>query len=52
MIAGLVVIPTLPIAQYPRIAPPVVSVTAVYTGASAQAVESSVTVPSRRLSTA
>jgi hydrophobic/amphiphilic exporter-1 (mainly G- bacteria), HAE1 family len=45
MIAGLVAIPTLPIAQYPRIAPPIVSVNAVYIGANAQAVESSVTVP-------
>ncbi|MBV9102593.1 MAG: efflux RND transporter permease subunit, partial [Candidatus Eremiobacteraeota bacterium] len=45
MIAGLISIPTLPIAQYPRIAPPIVSVNATYLGANAQAVESSVTVP-------
>lgn len=44
-IAGLIVIPTLPIAQYPRIAPPVVTVNAYYTGANAQAVESAVTTP-------
>ncbi len=44
-IAGAIVIPTLPIAQYPQIAPPVVTVTASYTGANAQAVESAVTTP-------
>ncbi|MBD5657594.1 MAG: efflux RND transporter permease subunit, partial [Candidatus Eremiobacteraeota bacterium] len=43
LLAGLVTIPTLPIAQFPKIAPPVVTVTATYTGASAQAVEDSVT---------
>ncbi len=45
LLAGLIVLPSLPIAQYPRIAPPVVTVTATYLGASAQEVESSVTVP-------
>ncbi|MEO9170467.1 MAG: efflux RND transporter permease subunit, partial [Candidatus Baltobacteraceae bacterium] len=45
LIAGLVVIPTLPIAQYPEIAPPVVTVTAVYIGASPESVESAVTTP-------
>ncbi|HEV7179104.1 MAG TPA: efflux RND transporter permease subunit [Candidatus Baltobacteraceae bacterium] len=45
LIAGLVVIPTLPIAQYPEIAPPVVSVSAVYIGASPESVESAVTTP-------
>ena len=45
LIAGIIAIPTLPIAQYPQIAPPVVTVTAVYTGANAQAVESAVTTP-------
>jgi len=44
-LAGLVTIPTLPIAQFPKVAPPVVTVTATYTGASAQAVEASVTIP-------
>lgn len=43
LLAGVVTIPTLPIAQFPKIAPPVVTVTAHYTGASAQAVEDSVT---------
>ena len=45
LIAGLIAIPTLPVAQYPQIAPPVVTVRAVYIGASAQAVETSVTTP-------
>ena len=45
VLAGLVSIPTLPIAQFPKVAPPVVTVSATYTGASAQAVESSVTIP-------
>ncbi len=45
LIAGLVVIPTLPIAQYPEIAPPVVTVTAIYIGASPESVESAVTTP-------
>jgi HAE1 family hydrophobic/amphiphilic exporter-1 len=45
LLIGLVAIPTLPIAEYPPIAPPVVTVTSTYTGASAQAVEASVTTP-------
>ncbi|MGZ3497337.1 MAG: efflux RND transporter permease subunit [Vulcanimicrobiaceae bacterium] len=45
LLAGLVAIPTLPIAQFPQIAPPVVTVSAQYTGASAQTVETSVTTP-------
>jgi HAE1 family hydrophobic/amphiphilic exporter-1 len=44
-LAGLVMIPTLPIAQYPQVAPPVVTVTASWIGASPTAVESAVTVP-------
>ncbi len=43
LLAGAISIPTLPIAQFPKIAPPVVTVTAHYTGASAQTVEDSVT---------
>ncbi|MBS2001954.1 MAG: multidrug efflux RND transporter permease subunit [Cyanobacteria bacterium SZAS LIN-5] len=43
VIAGLVSIPNLPISQYPAIVPPQVKVTSVYTGASAAAVEASVT---------
>jgi HAE1 family hydrophobic/amphiphilic exporter-1 len=45
LLLGLVAIPTLPIAQYPNIAPPTVTVNAVYTGANAEAVEASVTTP-------
>jgi hydrophobic/amphiphilic exporter-1 (mainly G- bacteria), HAE1 family len=45
MIAGLVVIPAMAVSEYPQIAPPVVTVTATYTGASPQAVESQVTTP-------
>lgn len=45
VLAGLVCIPTLPVAEYPNISPPRVSVSAQYTGASAETVESSVTVP-------
>ena len=45
LLAGAVVIPILPIAQFPQIAPPVVTVSATWTGASAQELESSVTTP-------
>ncbi len=40
---GIACIPTLPIAQYPDIAPPQVSVTSNYVGANAEVVESTVT---------
>jgi multidrug efflux pump len=43
MLAGAVAIVRLPIAQYPDIAPPAVSVSASYPGADAQTVENSVT---------
>jgi len=45
ILAGAVAIPTLPVAQFPNLAPPVVSVNSSYNGASAQAVETSVTTP-------
>lgn len=45
ILAGAVSIPTLPIAQFPTLAPPQVGVTAIYTGASSQTVESAVTTP-------
>jgi HAE1 family hydrophobic/amphiphilic exporter-1 len=45
ILAGATCIPTLPIAQFPDLAPPQVGVTAIYTGASAQTVESAVTTP-------
>ncbi len=44
-IIGLISITTLPISQYPSIAPPTVTVTANYTGADAQTVEQTVTTP-------
>jgi HAE1 family hydrophobic/amphiphilic exporter-1 len=44
-LAGTLAIPQLPISQYPDLAPPQVSVTAVYPGASADVVESAVTIP-------
>ena len=43
MLAGLLSISTLPVSQYPEIAPPQVSITATYPGASAQTIENSVT---------
>jgi HAE1 family hydrophobic/amphiphilic exporter-1 len=45
ILAGAVVIPTLPISQFPTLAPPQVSVSSFYVGASAQTVESAVTTP-------
>jgi hydrophobic/amphiphilic exporter-1 (mainly G- bacteria), HAE1 family len=45
ILAGAVSIPTLPVAQYPQLAPPQVTVRATYTGASAEVVESTVTTP-------
>src|ERR1700758_3756748 len=45
VLAGSAVIPTLPIAQFPDLAPPQVGVTSAYIGASAQTVESAVTIP-------
>jgi HAE1 family hydrophobic/amphiphilic exporter-1 len=45
ILAGLVAIPTMPVAQYPPLAPPQVTVSAVYTGANAQEVETAVTTP-------
>ena len=47
ILAGAVAIPTMPVAQYPDLAPPQVNVTAFYNGANAQAVETAVTTPAR-----
>ena len=44
MLAGLAAMRNLPIAQYPEIAPPVIQVTAVYPGASAEVLEQTVAV--------
>ncbi|BAK74665.1 MAG: efflux RND transporter permease subunit [Arcobacter sp.] len=43
MIAGTVSLYTLPVEQYPDIAPPQINISTTYTGASAQTVENSVT---------
>ncbi len=44
-LVGAISIPILPIAQFPDIAPPTVNVSATYTGASAEVVETTVTDP-------
>eukprot|EP01035_Chromulina_nebulosa_P005666 gene5665-7690_t len=43
MLAGMLAISQLPIAQYPAIAPPAVSITANYPGASSKTLEDTVT---------
>src|SRR5688572_25358860 len=45
VLAGALAIPSMPIAWYPDVAPPTVSVTAIYTGASAETLETAVTTP-------
>jgi HAE1 family hydrophobic/amphiphilic exporter-1 len=45
VIVGAVVIATLPIAQFPAIAPPEVQISAIYVGADAQTIEQSVATP-------
>ncbi|MBK8577936.1 MAG: multidrug efflux RND transporter permease subunit [Candidatus Accumulibacter sp.] len=45
VVAGLAAMRALPIAQYPEIAPPVVTVQATYPGASAEVLESTVAAP-------
>ena len=45
VIMGAVSIVTLPVAQFPQIAPPEVQVTATYVGADAQTIEQSVATP-------
>ncbi|MBC8007558.1 MAG: multidrug efflux RND transporter permease subunit [Prolixibacteraceae bacterium] len=45
VLAGLAAMRTLPIAQYPEIAPPVVTVRAVYPGASSEVLEQTVAAP-------
>ena len=44
-LAGLIAIFTLPVAMYPEITPPTVTVTADYTGASAETVANTVAIP-------
>ncbi|HET9839425.1 MAG TPA: multidrug efflux RND transporter permease subunit [Candidatus Angelobacter sp.] len=43
VLAGAVSIPTLPVAEYPNLVPPAVSISAFYNGADSKAVETSVT---------
>jgi len=45
VLAGAAVIPSLPVAAFPNLAPPQVGVSSFYIGASAQTVESAVTIP-------
>ena len=45
ILAGVIAIPSMPVAQFPPLAPPNISVTAIYTGANAQEVETAVTTP-------
>src|ERR1700760_1581235 len=45
VLAGAIALPTLPIAQYPEIAPPTVVVTASYPGASAETLAETVATP-------
>jgi hydrophobic/amphiphilic exporter-1 (mainly G- bacteria), HAE1 family len=45
ILAGAVCLPTLPIALYPQLAPPQVTVSSNYVGANSRVVESAVTVP-------
>src|SRR5919109_3863149 len=45
VLAGALAIPSMPIAQFPDVAPPTVNVLAVYTGANAETVETAVTTP-------
>jgi multidrug efflux pump len=43
MLGGSVAVTTLPVAQYPSIAPPAISIVVVYPGASAETVQNTVT---------
>jgi HAE1 family hydrophobic/amphiphilic exporter-1 len=45
VLIGTIVLTTLPISQYPNIAPPTVTVSGTYTGADAETVEQTVTTP-------
>src|SRR6185503_20241750 len=45
ILGGLIAIPTMPVAQFPPLAPPSITVTAFYTGANALEVETAVTTP-------
>ena len=43
LLAGVLAIPNMPVSQYPDVAPPAITITATYPGASAKEVAESVT---------
>lgn len=43
LLAGILAIPNMPVSQYPDVAPPAITITATYPGASAKEVADSVT---------
>jgi hydrophobic/amphiphilic exporter-1 (mainly G- bacteria), HAE1 family len=45
ILAGAICIPILPVAMYPTLAPPQITVTSTYVGANAETVEQAVTIP-------
>ena len=45
VLAGVLALRKMPVAQYPQVAPPTVQVLAIYTGANADTVETAVTTP-------
>ena len=49
MMAGILSISGLPIEQYPKVAPPSVTISAAYPGASAETIENTVTRSSNRV---
>ncbi|MFN4168711.1 MAG: multidrug efflux RND transporter permease subunit [Pannonibacter phragmitetus] len=52
MLAGLAAIPQLPVSRFPVIAPPSISISATYTGASPRTINDSITAPIERELTA
>ena len=52
VLAGLAAIPQLPVSRFPVIAPPSISITATYTGASPRTINDSITAPIERELTA
>ena len=52
ILAGLLALPSLPVAQYPNIAPPNVSINANYPGASARTAESATMIITNRFTAA
>ena len=52
VLAGIAAIPQLPVSRFPVIAPPSISITATYTGASPRTINDSITTPIERELTA